>query len=371
MPTVLIVDDEPNIRRMLGSLLRAEGFRTREAGTARGALAEIHAEEPDVVLMDLYMPGETALDALPELRELAPDLPVVIMSGKATLSDAVRATKLGAFHFLEKPLTPESVLVTLRSALELRDARALNRALREELGAGEEMVGASRPMAEVRALIARVAATGARVLITGESGTGKELAAGDIHRLSNRASGPFIRVNCAAIPRDLVESELFGHERGAFTGATDRRRGRFELASGGTLFLDEIGDLSLEAQAKLLRALEAGEIERVGGTETIAVDVRVIAATNKDLRAQITAGRFREDLFFRLHVIPLHLPPLRDRREDIPPLVEHFLARQRARTGLFPPRLTEGAMEALARHPWPGNVRELANIVERLVILHA
>ncbi|MBV9772605.1 MAG: sigma-54-dependent Fis family transcriptional regulator [Gemmatimonadetes bacterium] len=287
MSTILIVDDEPNIRRMLGSLLRAEGFRTRETGTAKGALAEVMSEEPDAVLMDLYMPEETGLDVLPRIQQAAPDLPVVMMSGKASLSDAVRATKLGAFHFIEKPLSPESVLVTLRSALELRRARELNRALREELGEGEEMVGRSDRVEAVRALIGRVAGTGARVLVTGESGTGKELAASAIHRLSPRAGGPFVRVNCAAIPRDLVESELFGHERGSFTGATERRRGRFELASGGTLFLDEIGDLSLEAQAKLLRALEAGEIERVGGSEPIPVDVRVVAATNKDLRAEV------------------------------------------------------------------------------------
>jgi len=371
MPTILIVDDEPNIRRMLGSLLRAEGFTTREAGTGRGALAEVMAEEPDVVLMDLYMPEETGLDVLPRLREAAPGLPVVMMSGKASLSDAVRATRLGAFHFIEKPLTPEAVLVTLRSALELRRAHELNRVLREELGEGEEMVGRSPAIAAVRALVARVAPTDARVLVTGESGTGKELAAAAIHRLSRRAEGPFVRVNCAAIPRDLVESELFGHEKGAFTGATERRKGRFELASGGTLLLDEVGDLSAEAQAKLLRALEAGEIERVGGAHPIPVDVRVVAATNKDLRAEVAAGRFREDLLFRLLVIPLHLPPLRERHEDVPLLVEHFLARNRARTGLRPPRLAPAALEALARHPWPGNVRELANIVERLTILHA
>ncbi|HET6230219.1 MAG TPA: sigma-54 dependent transcriptional regulator [Longimicrobiaceae bacterium] len=369
--TILIVDDEPNIRRMLGALLRAEGFRTREAGSGRGALAEVMAEEPDAVLMDLYMADETGLDALPKLREAAPELPVVMMSGKASLSDAVRATKLGAFHFIEKPLTPEAVLLTLRSALELRKAREMNRALREELGEGEEMVGRSAPIKAVREMVDRVARTDARVLITGESGTGKEVVASAIHRMSPRAAGPFIRLNCAAIPRDLVESELFGHEKGSFTGATERRRGRFELASGGTLFLDEIGDLSLEAQAKLLRALEAGEIERVGGSEVISVDVRILAATNKELRGEVAAGRFREDLFFRLNVIPLHLPPLRERRDDVPLLVDHFLARNRARTGLRPPSLDAGAMDALARHAWPGNVRELANILERLAILHA
>jgi two-component system nitrogen regulation response regulator NtrX len=370
--TILIVDDEPNIRRMLGSLLRAEGYRTREAGTGRGAVAEVQGEEPDAVLMDLYMgEGDSGLDVLPRIKEAAPDLPVVMMSGRASLADAVKATRLGAFHFIEKPLSPEAVLLTLGSALELRKTRELNRALRAELGDGEEMVGQSAAVDRVRQMIGRVAPTDARVLITGESGTGKEVAASAIHRLSHRAAGPLVKLNCAAIPRDLVESEMFGHERGAFTGAVDRRRGRFELASGGTLFLDEIGDLSSEAQAKLLRALEAGQIERVGGSESIPVDVRVLAATNKDLRAEIAAGRFREDLFFRLHVIPLHLPPLRERPGDVPLLVEHFVARNRRRHGLTPPRLSPGAMEALSRHPWPGNVRELANILERISILFA
>jgi two-component system nitrogen regulation response regulator NtrX len=370
--TVLIVDDEPNIRRMLGSLLRAEGYRTREAGSALGALSEVQGEEPDAVLMDLYMEGpETGLDALPRLREAAPDLPVIMMSGRASLSDAVKATRLGAFHFIEKPLTPEAVLLTLGSALELRKARDLNRSLMEELGDAEEMVGEAPALEKVRQMIQRVAPTDARVLLTGESGTGKEVAAAAVHRLSNRASGPFIKLNCAAIPRDLVESEMFGHEKGAFTGATERRRGRFELAHGGTLFLDEIGDLSPEAQAKLLRALEGGEIERVGGSEPIQVDVRILSATNKDLRAEVNAGKFREDLFFRLHVIPLHLPPLRERPGDVALLVNHFLARNQRRHGLKPPRFSPAAMEALSRHPWPGNVRELANILERIGILYA
>jgi two-component system, NtrC family, nitrogen regulation response regulator NtrX len=369
--SVLIVDDEPNIRRMLGALLRAEGFRTREAGSGKGALSEVMTEEPDAVLMDLYMGDEGGLDALPKLLEAAPELPVIMMSGRATLSDAVQATRHGAFHFLEKPLTPEAVLLTLRSALELRKTRELNRALRAELGGADEMVGRSAAVQQVREMITRVAPTDARVLITGESGTGKEVAANLVHSQSKRASGPYVRLNCAAIPRDLVESEMFGHEKGAFTGATERRRGRFELASGGTLFLDEIADLSLEAQAKLLRALEGGEVERVGGSEPIAVDVRIIAATNRDLRAEVGAGRFREDLFFRLHVIPLHLAPLRERKEDIPLLVEHFLMRSRRRMGLRPPRLQPTGMDALVRHPWPGNIRELANILERLSILHA
>ena len=370
MQSVLIVDDEPNIRRMLGALLRAEGYEVREAGSGRSALAEIRNDEPDAVVMDLYMPDATGLEVLPELKKAAPDVPVLMMSGRASLSDAVKATKLGAFHFVEKPLAPEAVLLSLRSALELRHARATNRALREELRARDGMVGRTPAIEQVRSVIERVAPTDARVLITGESGTGKEVVASAVHERSARHSGPLVRLNCAAIPRDLVESEMFGHEKGAFTGATERRRGRFELASGGTLFLDEIGDLSLEAQAKLLRALEGGEVERVGGHEPIKVDVRILAATNKDLRAEVAGGRFREDLFFRLHVIPIHLPPLRERREDVPLLAEHFLARHAA-NGLRPPRLLPGAMDALVRHPWPGNVRELANILERLSILHS
>ncbi|MQA90431.1 MAG: response regulator [Gemmatimonas sp.] len=370
MYTVLIVDDEANIRRMLGSLLRSEGFQVREADSAASGVGVALEAEPDVVLLDLVMPGRTGLDALPELAAGAPDLPVVMMSGRASLSDAVSATKLGAFHFLEKPLTPEAVLLTLRSALELRRTRAMNRALQEELGHRGRLVGVSAAMDRVREMISRLAPTDARVLITGESGTGKELAASALHQGSSRAQGPFVRVNCAAIPRDLVESELFGHERGAFTGANERRRGRFEMADGGSLLLDEVGELSLEAQAKLLRVLEAGEIERVGGTRPLPVDVRTIAATNRDLQADVRTGRFREDLFFRLHVVPLEMPPLRTRREDIPLLVEHFLRLQREKSGIRPPRVTEAAVASLQEHPWPGNVRELANIVERVTILH-
>jgi two-component system, NtrC family, nitrogen regulation response regulator NtrX len=372
MADILIIDDEPNIRRMVGALLSAEGFSAREAPDGARGVAAALEREPDAVLLDLMMPGELdGMAALERLRGALPDVPVVMMSGRAGLADAVKATKLGAFHFLEKPLTPESVLLTLRSALELRNARELNRALRAELGDSEEMVGQSPGIERVREMIRRVAGTDARVLITGESGTGKEVAANLLHAGSKRAGGPYVRLNCAAIPRDLVESEMFGHEKGAFTGATERRRGRFELAHGGTLFLDEIGDLSLEAQAKLLRALEGGEIERVGGHESIRVDVRILAATNHELRAEVAAGRFREDLFFRLHVIPLHLPPLRERREDVPLLVEHFMERGRRRTALRPPRLLPTGMDALQRHDWPGNVRELANILERLAILHA
>jgi two-component system nitrogen regulation response regulator NtrX len=293
------------------------------------------------------------------------------MSGRAGLSDAVKATKLGAFNFLEKPLSPESVLLALSSAMELRQARREARTLRADLGLSGEMVGDSPGIRQVRGLIERVAPSDARVMITGESGTGKELVAAAIHAGSGRRDRPFVRVNCAAIPRDLVESEMFGHERGSFTGATDRRIGRFELAHRGTLFLDEVGDLGAEAQAKLLRAIEAKEIERVGGGKPVRVDVRIVSATNKDLARGVVDGAFREDLLFRLNVIPIPLPPLRDRPGDIPSLVRHFAALHRLRTGQAVPDWTDDAIAALSRHRWPGNVRELANIIERLAILHA
>jgi len=372
MPTVLIVDDEPNIRRMVGALLSAEGYEVRDAPDGPGGLAQVAASEPDVMLLDLMMPGSPdGLGVLAQLRERAPDLPVVMMSGRAGLADAVRAAKLGAFTFLEKPLTPEGVLLALASAHELRQARRAARAAREELGLRADMVGDSPAMRRMRELIARVGPTDSRVLITGESGTGKELVAAALHDASPRRDKPLVRVNCAAIPRDLVESEMFGHERGAFTGATERRIGRFELAHTGTLFLDEVGDLGLEAQAKLLRAIEAKEIERVGGGHTIKVDVRIVAATNKDLARCVQEGTFREDLFFRLNVIPIELPPLRERPDDVPALVRHFAALDRARTGHRSPTWSDDAMRLMARHRWPGNVRELANIVERLSILHA
>jgi two-component system nitrogen regulation response regulator NtrX len=372
VPSVLIIDDEPNIRRMVGALLGAEGYDVREAPDGASGVARALETEPDAILMDLMMPGEMdGMAALGRLRESRPDVPVVMMSGRAGLSDAVRATKLGAFTFLEKPLTPEGVLLALASAMELRAARREARALREDLGLAGEMIGDSPGMQRVREMIARVAPTDARVLITGESGTGKELVAAAIHNASPRRDRPFVRVNCAAIPRDLVESEMFGHERGAFTGATDRRIGRFELAHTGTLFLDEVGDLGAEAQAKLLRAIEAKEIERVGGGKPIRINVRILAATNKDLPRAVDDGVFREDLLFRLNVIPVGLPPLRERPDDVPALVRHFSTLHRTRTGQAAPVWTEEALGLMTRYRWPGNVRELANIVERLAILYA
>jgi two-component system, NtrC family, nitrogen regulation response regulator NtrX len=364
---VLLVDDEANIRRMLGALLRTEGFTVSEAPNGNSALLMLDEFEPDVVLLDLLMPpGPDGLETLSSMRDRGAGAPVIMMSGKAQLNDAVRAVKMGAFQFLEKPLSPEAVLVTVRAALELNRTRAENRALQAELGRRATLIGQGAAMQQVRALIERVAPTEARVLITGESGTGKELVAAAIHAASSRKGRPFITVNCAAIPRDLVESEMFGHERGAFTGATERRLGRFELAHRGTLFLDEVGDLSQEAQAKLLRTLETGELQRIGAEATTRIDARVVAATNRQLEDSVHNGSFREDLFFRLNVFPIELPPLRERLEDLPALVSHLA--ERARPG-HPVSFTEGALEALAAYSWPGNIRELANLVERLSIM--
>ena len=364
---ILLVDDEANIRRMLAALLREEGFTVAEAPNGNAALLQLDEVDPDVVLLDLLMPpGPDGLETLERLRERGRSTPVIMMSGKAQLTDAVRAVKLGAFQFLEKPLTPESVLATVRAALELNRTRAENRALHAELGRRSALVGESAAMRQVRALIARVGPTEARVLLTGESGTGKELAAAALHAASRRGGRAFVTVNCAAIPRDLVESEMFGHERGAFTGATERRLGRFELAHTGTLFLDEIGDLSADAQAKLLRTLETGELQRLGAEGAQRVDVRVVAATNRRLEDAVADGEFREDLFFRLNVFPIRLPALRERLEDLPALVAHLAERLRPRQV---PTFTPQALEALAGYAWPGNVRELANLVERLIIL--
>ncbi len=367
MTRILIVDDEANIRRMVGALLKAEGFEVAEAPNGNAALLALPDVRPDLILLDLMMPpGPDGLATLEQIRTTDGDIPVIMMSGKAQLADAVRAVQMGAFQFLEKPVAPESLLVAVRSAEALVRTQAENRSLRAALGPQPTLIGEHVGIAEVRRLVEQVAPTDARVLILGESGTGKELVANAIHRHSARARQPFISVNCAAIPRDLVESEMFGHERGAFTGATARRIGRFELADSGTLFLDEVGDLQLDAQAKLLRALESGEIQRIGAEKSQQVDVRVVAATNRRLEEAVSAGSFREDLYFRLNVFPIELPPLRDRLADLPDLVRHLAARLRPRR---PPHFTDDALEAMARHTWPGNVRELANLVERLVII--
>jgi two-component system nitrogen regulation response regulator NtrX len=367
---VLIVDDERNLRLMLRSLLETEGYSVDEAEGVHSATSACERVEPDVILLDLVMePGPDGMALLEQLKARESDTVVIMMSGKATLVDAVRATKLGAFQFLEKPLSPEGVLTTVRAAVELARARSENRALRAELPDPSEIIGSSEAMARVRQAVAQVAPTPARVLITGESGTGKELVARAIHRQSPRATRPMVTVNCAAVPRELQESEMFGHERGAFTGAVARRRGKFELADKSTLFLDEVGDMHLEAQAKLLRVLETGTIERLGGEREKVVDVRVIAATNKDLAREVGEGEFREDLFYRLNVFPTRVPPLRDRLEDLPELVDHLACLAGAKCARRQRTFTANALNRLREHSWPGNVRELANLVERITIV--
>jgi DNA-binding NtrC family response regulator len=370
--TVLLVDDEKNIQLTLSRALSMEGYAVEIAGGGKEALEKIAALPVDVVVMDVRMPDLDGLAVLERARETRPGLPVVIMSGHGSIETVRSAFKLGAFDYLEKPITEkERLLVAVRNALALRSLAEENAALRREAGAAEAggMIGAGAAMRRLEDVIRRTAPSEGRVLVTGENGTGKELVARAIHDGSRRKDRPFVKMNCAAVPAELVESELFGHERGAFTGAIAARRGRFEQADGGTLFLDEVGDMPASMQAKVLRVLQEGELERVGGTQTLKVDVRVVAATNKDLAAEVKAGRFREDLFYRLAVVPIHVPPLRERREDVPALAERFLVEACERNGRRPMRLGRDALLALQTHEWPGNVRELRNLVERLTIL--
>jgi len=366
---VLVVDDEKGIREALTQLLEYEDIEVRACASGSEALSLYPEFRPHLVLLDVKMQGMDGLETLRKLRELDPRAQVVMISGHGTIQTAVEATQLGAYDFLEKPLDTDRILLTLRNALEHVDLASENARLKAEVHAQYEMVGSSRAVKGVIERIEKVAPTAARVLITGENGTGKELVARAIHTLSPRAAQPFVEVNCAAIPTELIESELFGHMKGSFTGAFADRAGKFELADGGTLFLDEVGDMSLSAQAKVLRALEEGVISRVGSGKTLAVDVRVVAATNKDLRAEIAAGRFREDLLYRLNVVPIEVPPLRARRADIPQLVEHFAARLTDRGGLQAKGFDADALKRLVAHDWPGNIRELRNAVERLLIL--
>jgi DNA-binding NtrC family response regulator len=373
VPSVLVVDDEKNIRRTLSMVLGGEGFRVLEAESAERALEVLSdPEQPvDVAIFDLKLPGMTGLQALERLRadEATKHIPVVVVSGHATVHDAVLAIKLGASDFFEKPLSRERVLVSVQNAIRTaRLSRTVER-MRVELEARYEMIGTSQPIQKLFADIDKVAPTKASVLITGESGTGKELVSRAIHRLSPRKDAPFIKVNCAAIPRELIESELFGHEKGSFTGAQGRKRGFFEQAHGGTLFLDEIGDMDLTAQAKVLRALQNGEVVRVGSEHVIHVDVRVLAATNKDLSKAVQNGSFREDLFFRLDVFPIRVPALRERRLDVPLLANAFVSSFCSENGLREKKIDPGVYEALARRKFPGNVRELKNVVERAAIL--
>jgi two-component system nitrogen regulation response regulator NtrX len=369
MHNILIVDDEKSIRDSLTGILQDEGFRPLSAGSGEEALSRLREERPDLILLDIWMPGMDGLETLSRIREFQPDQLVIMMSGHGTIDTAVRATKLGAHDFIEKPLSLEKLLVIIQNALKINRLIEENRELKAKIAKEYEMVGNSPPVFELRRQIEIVGPTSGWALITGENGTGKELVARAIHGHSQRRDKPFVEVNCAAIPDDLIESELFGHEKGAFTGATAQRRGKFDLAHEGTLFLDEIGDMSLKTQAKVLRILQERKFERVGGNRTIEVDVRVIAATNKDLSSQIAAGMFREDLYYRLNVIPFHVPPLRARRQDIPLLVNHFLEFFCGKEGRDIKTLDDKAMEALSRYPWPGNVRELKNLIERLVIM--
>jgi len=366
---ILIIDDEQGIRAALGQLLEFEGYEVRAVGNAVDGIAAYQKQRPDLVFLDVKMAGIDGVEALKKIKEGDQSAVVVMISGHATIQTAVEATQLGAYDILEKPLDTDRILVTLRNALQHLDLHEENARLRETIQSRYQIVGKSYGIRAVIDKIDRVAKTPARVLITGENGTGKELVARAIHSQSTRADGPFVEVNCAAIPSELIESELFGHMKGSFTGAVADRAGKFEQAHGGSLFLDEVGDMSLAAQAKVLRVLQDGVVSRIGGSKTVEVDVRVLAATNKTLETEIAEGRFREDLFYRLNVVPIHVPPLRERREDIPLLVSHFVNVLTSQEGVAPRAMAPDAVERLAQLEWPGNVRELRNTIERLLIL--
>jgi two-component system nitrogen regulation response regulator NtrX len=368
-PTILIVDDEPGVRTALTGVLRDEGYQVEAVPSGEACLDRMTRGPVDLIVLDVWLPGMDGLATLARLRERQVDAQVVLISGHGNIESAVRAIKLGAFDFVEKPLSLEKTVLVVRNALRQRRLEAENRALRARVDRTQTMVGESYAMRQLREQVAMAAPTNGRVLIYGENGTGKELVARTIHALSRRRTGPFVEVNCAAIPEELIESELFGHVRGAFTGAVADRRGKFEVADGGTIFLDEIGDMSLKTQAKVLRVLQEQTMEPVGGTARIKVDARVLAATNKDLQAEIRAGSFREDLYFRLNVIPIFVPPLRERAEDIPLLSEHFMAEFAREYGRRLKTFEPEAIAVIQQYPWPGNVRELRNVIERLMIM--
>ena len=367
--TVLIVDDEKSILQSLEGILSDEGFDVACALSGAEALEKIREVMPDLVLLDIWMPDMDGIETLVKIREINPQIQVVMISGHGTIETAVRATKLGAYDFIEKPLSLEKLLLTINNALEYHNLEQEVTLLRERDRKKYEITGRSPAIIELKRQIMTVAPTDAWVLISGENGTGKELVAHMIHKLSKRSHKPMVEVNCAAIPEELIESELFGHEKGAFTGASTMRKGKFDLAHEGTIFLDEIGDMSLKAQSKTLRILQEQKFERVGGSRTIKVDVRVIAATNKNLEAEIQKGTFRDDLYFRLNVIPLRVPPLRERVEDIPELVEEFIREFCLTANVEPKRFSDDALDLLKTYKWPGNVRELKNLVERMMIM--
>jgi two-component system, NtrC family, nitrogen regulation response regulator NtrX len=368
MPRILIIDDEPAIRTALSGILEDEGHKTTLCESGEEGLAHFARDEFDLVLLDLWLPGIDGLGVLDRLRSAGAP-PVIVISGHGSVDAAVKATRLGAYDLLEKPLSLDRVILTVNHAISDRRLREQVRHLERHLALEEILIGESEPMARLDQQIRSAAPSASRVLISGENGCGKEIVARTLHRLSLRAEEPFIDVNCAAIPEELIESELFGHRKGAFTGAIDERKGKFELADGGTLFLDEVGDMSLKTQAKVLRVLQEQTFQRVGGQQTIKVDVRVIAATNKNLESEIESGAFRSDLYYRLNVIPIEVPPLRARGNDVALLAEHFLRRFAAETGQPKKRLSNGAIAKLRAYPWPGNVRELRNVIERLAIL--
>ncbi len=367
--TILIADDEQAVRGALERLLEFESYRVVQAADGPSALDLVRDRPVDLVLLDIKMPGMDGLEVLAQLHHEHPQLPVVIISGHGSIQTAVEATRLGAFDFIEKPIDADRILLVIRNGLAQRRLLRENVSLKAEVRQRTRLVGQHTEMSRILETVKKVASANVRVLIMGENGTGKEMIARALHETSPRADEPFVEVNCAAIPEELIESELFGHERGAFTGAVARRIGRFELADGGTLFLDEVGDMSLSAQAKVRRVLQESVFERVGGTEMMRVDVRVVAASNKDLLKASREGRFREDLYYRLNVVPITVPPLRERSTDIPLLAEHFLQQTARELGQAPKKMSRAAIDALREYSWPGNVRELKNLIERLVIL--
>ncbi|MDP2855106.1 MAG: sigma-54 dependent transcriptional regulator [Smithellaceae bacterium] len=367
--TILVVDDEVSICQSLKAILEDEGYQVLVAGSGEEAIKIVAEEMPQLVLLDIWLPGIDGLETLKAIHAAHPNVLIIMMSGHGTIETAVKATKLGAFDFIEKPLSLDKVIILVGNALNVVRLEEENVLLKQKVSHQFELTGTSPIIAELKEMIGIVAPTNAWILIMGENGTGKELVARSIHHLSRRSHKPIVEVNCAAIPEELIESELFGHEKGAFTGATEKKRGKFDLAHEGTIFLDEVADMSLKAQAKILRILQEKKFERVGGNKVIDMDVRVLAATNKDLEKEMEAGRFRQDLYYRLHVIPLRVPPLRDRKEDIPFLMGRFLHDFAAKEGQQPKTLTDGALEQLMAHNWPGNVRELKNIIERLIIM--
>ncbi len=366
---VFIVDDEEGIRESLSGIFEDEGYTVLTAGTAEKAFDMLKEQTPDLMFLDVWLPGIDGIQALTKIRESNPELPIVMISGHGNIELAVNATRIGAYDFLEKPLSLERVLLVASRALERRTLELENKALKQDLTEKWRLIGNSPKMKQLSEQIDMAAKSNGRVIILGESGAGKELVAHTLHGSSTRASKPFIEMNCAAIPQELIESELFGHEKGSFTGAFERKKGKFELADEGTLFLDEVGDMSLSTQAKVLRVIETQEFQRVGGSKNIKVDVRIISATNKELAEEVKKGTFREDLFYRLNVIPIPLPPLRERKEDIPELVDYFLGYFAAEYGQKPKKITPDGLKMLEVYDWPGNIRELRNVIERLVIM--